>query len=86
MFDLENYPQENLELMGLAWSPMPSDHVTAKFDLAIFMHESAAGLVGVAEYATDLFERATIERWMRYFDRALAAIDAQPDLPLSEWP
>ena len=35
---------------------------TAKFDLTLFMFETPTGLSGTFEYASDLFDRSTIER------------------------
>jgi len=60
---------------------------TAKFDLTLALQPSAAGLAATAEYATDLFDAATIDRLLAHFEVLLAGIAADPaarvaDLPL----
>ncbi len=64
-----------------------ADTGTAKFDLTLALQPSAAGLAATAEYATDLFDAATIDRLLAHFEVLLAAIVADPaarvaDLPL----
>src|SRR6185436_6994189 len=46
----------------------------AKFDLTLTLHESEGGLSGAAEYATDLFDEATIVRLLAALRRVLEAI------------
>ncbi|HEX9939603.1 MAG TPA: amino acid adenylation domain-containing protein [Longimicrobium sp.] len=51
--------------------------VTAKFDLLLALAESGGGrIAGAVEYATSLFERATVERWAGYLRRVLEAMAA----------
>ncbi|MFL5540477.1 MAG: amino acid adenylation domain-containing protein, partial [Longimicrobiaceae bacterium] len=45
--------------------------VTAKFDLLLSLVESGGRIGGAVEYATSLFERATVERWTGYLRRVL---------------
>ncbi|HSU17580.1 non-ribosomal peptide synthase/polyketide synthase [Longimicrobium sp.] len=51
-------------------------HVTAKFDLSLSLSEAGGRIAGGVEYATALFDAATIERWMGYLRRALEAMVA----------
>jgi amino acid adenylation domain-containing protein len=51
----------------------------AKFDLMMYLEEGSAELYGAIEYATDLFDRSTIERLGRHFCNLLQAIVADPD-------
>ena len=44
------------------------------------------GLIGRLEYATDLFDRPTIERFAGHFERLLEAIVADPERRISELP
>ena len=44
---------------------------TSKFDLSLYLHESGAGFSGYFEYATDLFDRGTIERLGRHLHTLL---------------
>ena len=57
---------------------------TAKFDLSVTALESAAGLQLTAEYSTDLFDAATIERLLDHFTRLLEGAVSDPDRRLSE--
>jgi natural product biosynthesis luciferase-like monooxygenase protein/amino acid adenylation domain-containing protein len=85
-FALQNTPQETLELPGLTPSPLASEHVTTRFDLSLHLFESGAGLRGVIEYATDLFDGSTIERLVGHFERLLEGIVVDPNRRLSELP
>src|SRR5262249_54509350 len=52
---------------------------TAKFDLGLSLTETDRGLVGGLEYATDLFEPATIARMAGHFRTLLEAVAADPE-------
>lgn len=57
----------------------------AKTDLTLYLRrEPGGGYVGGFEYATALFERATIERMAKHFVRLLTAVAADPGTRLSE--
>ncbi|MEO3749882.1 condensation domain-containing protein [Streptomyces sp. B6B3] len=58
---------------------------TAKFDLTFALVDAGAGpMDGELEYATSLFDRSTAERLARWFPALVAAVMAEPDLPLAE--
>ncbi|WP_257168771.1 non-ribosomal peptide synthetase [Bradyrhizobium sp. SRS-191] len=82
----ENIPFDGLELAGLTISPVTttSGHLTTKFDLTLFVRESADGIDCAFEYATDLFDAATIARLADHFVRLLHEIAARPDACLSD--
>jgi amino acid adenylation domain-containing protein len=86
LFALQNMPRETLQLPGLRLSRMGGEHVTAKFDLSLYLEEVDAELRGQLEYATDLFDASTIERLGGHFERLLEGIVAAPDARLSELP
>ena len=48
----------------------------AKFDLTLSLGEAARRIAGGIEYATSLFEQATIERYLGYFRNLLEAMVA----------
>ncbi len=73
-------------LAGLAAAPLRVSRGTAKFDLSLSMTERAAGVDLLAEYSTDLFEPATIDRLLEHFARLLEEATADPDRPLSRLP
>ncbi|BBA33066.1 putative linear pentadecapeptide gramicidin synthetase LgrB [Methylocaldum marinum] len=86
MFVLQNTPEATLTLPGLTLSPLPLQGVAAKFDLTLVLSDSEAGLHGVWEYSTDLFEAETIDRLGRHFDCLLRGIVADPTQRLSALP
>ncbi|WP_261763840.1 non-ribosomal peptide synthetase [Pseudonocardia asaccharolytica] len=78
---------EPTELAGLdvGWEPVPAG--TAKFDLVFAFTEQTggvdAGRIGCRiEYATDLFERASVQRLAGRLSALLAAVAADPHAPL----
>jgi thioesterase domain-containing protein len=77
MFAWQNASEGSLELPGLQLEPLaPSPHRVAKFDLTLLLQEAGQSIVGGIEYATSLFERATIERYLGYFRNLLEAMAA----------
>lgn len=85
-FALQNAPASTLELPGLSLSPLEVGSAIAKTDLILFMSEGPAGLRGLFEYNTDLFEAATIARAAAHFQTLLEAIVAEPEQRLSMLP
>ncbi|PAU49196.1 non-ribosomal peptide synthetase [Streptomyces albireticuli] len=79
-----------LELPGLAMEYVPVEARTAKFDLVFsFTEETAAdgegGTLGCRlEYATDLYDRATVERLADRLRLLVAAVADAPGLPVSQ--
>ena len=69
-------------------SPLAAiDPGAAKFDLMAATVEMEDGAVsGMLEYATDLFDTATMERFARQLATLLEAAAAAPDRPLRELP
>ncbi|MBE8987835.1 non-ribosomal peptide synthetase [Nostoc sp. LEGE 12450] len=86
MFVLQNAPMSEIELSGLNLSLLENDNGTAKFDLTLFMEETAAGIVGTFEYSTDLFEADTIQRMAQHLQILLAGIVSDPQQQLWELP
>ncbi|HEX6911548.1 MAG TPA: amino acid adenylation domain-containing protein [Longimicrobium sp.] len=68
-------------LPGLEVAQVPgAELATAKFDLALVLEEDEGRIRGALNYATALFDRATVERWAGYLRHALremAADDGQ---------
>ncbi|WP_197523163.1 non-ribosomal peptide synthetase, partial [Actinokineospora pegani] len=84
MLVLQNNAAAESGFGGLAVTELASRPGVAKFDLTLAVAESADGLTGGIEYATDLFDRSTVEalsaRLTALFQAALAA----PDRPVGE--
>ncbi len=93
MFSWQNNPKGTIDLPGLQVSPFTAlPHDISKFDLTLSLHEEGNQIVGWVEYATALFERSTIERYLGYFRNLLGAmvtddsqrVDRLPMLPQEE--
>ncbi|HEX8245913.1 MAG TPA: amino acid adenylation domain-containing protein, partial [Longimicrobium sp.] len=73
-----------LELPGLTLAPAAlAPHVTAKFDLLLSLWEDDGRIGGAVEYATSLFEQATVERYVGYLRRVLEEMAADDSKPVS---
>jgi amino acid adenylation domain-containing protein len=83
MFALQNVRLEEAALSELQMEPAGEAPEIAKFDLTLFMSESAGGLGGSLEYNTDLFDSATIARMAGHFKRLLASVAEGPDRRVS---
>ncbi|RBL90135.1 non-ribosomal peptide synthase/polyketide synthase [Chitinophaga flava] len=87
MFALQNMPASpELELDGVTFSFVGTEHTTAKFDLTCSMEESESGFTGRMEYCTDLFNEQTINRMIGHFRQLLTAILEAPDTMISVLP
>jgi amino acid adenylation domain-containing protein len=88
MLVLQNVPEKSLALPGLQaiWIEEGTQTGAARFDLTLDLKESLSGLTGVFEYAADLFDRTTIERWSAGFGHLLAAALAAPEARPAELP
>ncbi|HEY6348928.1 MAG TPA: amino acid adenylation domain-containing protein, partial [Candidatus Angelobacter sp.] len=78
MFSWIDAPQGRLELLELevgSFSPS-GPHIVAKFDMTLSLQESGGCIKGGVEYATALFERGTVERYLGYFLRLLEGMIA----------
>ncbi|HYN21157.1 MAG TPA: condensation domain-containing protein, partial [Thermoanaerobaculia bacterium] len=80
MLALQNLPVESLEMPDLRLRPVSLEATTATCDMALRVWEHDGGLSGGIEYATDLFDAATIDRLMGSFERLLTAALATPDV------
>ncbi|MDF5728925.1 MAG: amino acid adenylation domain-containing protein, partial [Rhizonema sp. PD38] len=86
MFVLQNMPMSGVGMAGLTISSLPIESQTAKFDLTLGMQKIAAGLVGVWEYNTDLFDAVTIEHMTGHFVTLLEGIVANPQQHIAQLP
>ncbi len=74
-----------LDLHGVALEPEPLPTGTAKMDLMLHLREEtgpAAGWTGMLEYATALYDRATVERLAAGLGALLTAAAEDPAMPL----
>ncbi|MFJ8011036.1 amino acid adenylation domain-containing protein [Streptomyces sp. NPDC096339] len=83
LFQLHPEQLDALPLEGVEVESLDTSNGTAKFDLSLAMTEHPGGLTGTVQYATDLFDRATVERFGGHYLRLLAGAAETPDAPLS---
>jgi len=86
LFVLQNAPVGKLTVRGLALSPIQVDAGIAKFDLSLSLTDTEAGLSGALEFATDLFDPATVDRLRDHFRTLLASAMSDPQRRLAELP
>ncbi|KAB1972984.1 non-ribosomal peptide synthetase, partial [Streptomyces triticiradicis] len=85
---VQNAPMGRFSLPGLDVTTYAVATGTAKFDLGVSLVEQfapdggPAGIAGAVEYATDLFDRSTVEALAERWTRLLEAVTADPDRPI----
>jgi amino acid adenylation domain-containing protein/non-ribosomal peptide synthase protein (TIGR01720 family) len=84
VFVLQNAPPAALAMSGLRRRSIGAESGTAKFDLTITLAETPAGISGGIEFATDLFDAATVTRLGAHFAELCASVAAAPELPVRE--
>ncbi len=85
MFNVTNAPMHGIALDGLDWEPVELDRGGAQFELSFSVDTEISHKITV-EYNTDLFEHATIERWVGQYFTLLEAVAAGSSLPISSLP
>ena len=85
--------QFNLERLGddldfgrLEGAVTPNPKAAVNFDLFVNVIESAAGLRIDCDYNTDLYDAATVDRWMAHYRTLLEGICTTPECTLSALP
>lgn len=86
MFVLHNTPRSHFQLPGLVLSELEVPSLTAKFDLTLSLRESADGILGSVNYACDLFDGATVERYIECFKTLLRGMVEATHLAVSRVP
>ncbi|HEU0300786.1 MAG TPA: amino acid adenylation domain-containing protein, partial [Longimicrobium sp.] len=85
MATLQNAQGAPLGLEGLVVERLGADVTTSTQDLWLSLEERD-GLQGMIQFATDLFDAATVERMGGHLASLLDAASADPDAPLSRLP
>ncbi|WP_157113111.1 non-ribosomal peptide synthetase, partial [Nocardia speluncae] len=89
-FTFQNLAQSSLELPGLTVSGVDIDTEVSQFDLNLILSDSydtagePGGVVGYLTFATDLFDRATVQGFADRFTRLLRRIVADPSAPVGD--
>src|SRR5690606_35203199 len=89
-FTFQNLDRSSLELPGLTVSGVDIDTEVSQFDLNLILSDSydtageAGGVAGYLTFATDLFDRATVQGFADRFTRLLSQIVADPSVPVGD--
>ncbi|WP_157117329.1 non-ribosomal peptide synthetase, partial [Nocardia flavorosea] len=89
-FTFQNLDRSSLELPGLTVSGVDIDTEVSQFDLNLILSDSydtagePSGVVGYLTFATDLFDRATVQGFADRFTRLLSRIVAAPFAPVGD--
>ncbi len=85
-FALQEDRKSTLNLTGLELSWLEVDRGSAKFDLALFVSETAEGLSCLIEYDTDLFHDVAIRRMLGHFENLLESVVVDAGRRIGELP
>ncbi|WP_163996203.1 condensation domain-containing protein, partial [Pyxidicoccus caerfyrddinensis] len=85
MFVLQSAPPL-VRLDGLVTEEVDFEPGVSKFDLTLFLRETADGWVCVWEYSTALFDEATVRRLAEHYVRLLDAAVSRPETRVADLP
>ncbi|MGR9556455.1 amino acid adenylation domain-containing protein (plasmid) [Rhizobium leguminosarum] len=83
---LSTLEQSDPDLGGLRMVRLQPFDRTSKFDLTFFLADTANGIAGGIEYATDLFDESTVRRLAGHFSILVEAAAANPERRIDELP
>ncbi|ALI10861.1 MULTISPECIES: non-ribosomal peptide synthase/polyketide synthase [Pseudomonas] len=86
MFAWQNAPRGALDLDGLSLTSVAGEQITAPFDLSLELYEADGRIIGGLNYATALFDPASVQRHWDYLANVLRQLcldDRQPVARLS---
>jgi non-ribosomal peptide synthetase component F len=84
LFSYLNTPEPKLESAGLSFRQIELPFAPPKFDLSLGLADRDGRLGGSIEYALDLFDRETVERWSGALAALIGRAMADPDRPVLE--
>jgi amino acid adenylation domain-containing protein len=87
VFALQNLPLDPVQIEGVQIAPLSYEpgagEGVSRFDLSLSLSETPSGLAGGLEYNTDLFDRSTVQRLLRHYERLLGGIVADSRGPVT---
>src|SRR6185295_2682838 len=87
MFEWQQKGGSGLAMPGVELGALgAASEVVAQFDLMLFLREAGEQIVGSLVYASALFERATVERYLGYLRRLLAGMVADEQQAIERLP
>ncbi|HEY7416762.1 MAG TPA: amino acid adenylation domain-containing protein, partial [Ktedonobacteraceae bacterium] len=84
-FLLQSLSEVKFQVADLETEIIETQGQTAKFDLSLEFKEATTGLWGVFEYNTDLFAKATIQRFASHLQTLLEDIVAHPQHSVAQF-
>jgi hypothetical protein len=82
-FGIQNTIGDEIALPGLELRPYPFEHEAVRYDLTVWVEESAKGMWASWTYRTDLFDEATIAGMHDHFEQLLISIIERPDAEIN---
>jgi len=79
MFAWQNNERAEFGFDGLRASTLPAPHLVSKFDLTLNLYEADDRIAGGIEYASALFDRETVERYIGYLREVLRGMVANAE-------
>src|SRR4030095_3408718 len=74
MFVMQNAPTEGPAFAGTEVCARPLHTGTAKYDITVSVENTPEGLNGFVEFNSDLFDKATIQRFCGHFETLLSGV------------
>jgi amino acid adenylation domain-containing protein len=81
VFQLRNIPRIEVQVENLLIEEIQAANNSAQYDLVLDMSERDGTLHGKLTYKSDLFDAATILRWVKHFKTLISHIVSDPDAP-----
>ncbi|MCX4094352.1 non-ribosomal peptide synthetase [Nocardia sp. alder85J] len=82
LLSVQDDPLAALALPGVDVAPRPPVSTTARVDLTVGIGPAGAGWAGFVEYATDLFDRSTVEAMAHRLVRIVRRLTSDPHAPI----
>jgi amino acid adenylation domain-containing protein len=86
MFDYQNAPTPTQQAGALRIRPLVISRGASQFDLSVVVLDTEIGQMAGVEYAADLFDRATIRRFLGHFATVLQAVTADSTRSIARTP
>ncbi len=88
-FSYQNFTVDSLDLPGLKVEPLEAASTSVRFDLHVTIvdHGAGGGRGGFGiefGFATELFDRSSVQRMLDRYERILAAVVGDPSVPVGD--
>jgi len=85
LFQVLDFPDRQLDLAGLAVTPLPEAIQWARVDLELYVFPQSDGLRGILLYSRDLWEENSMAILVEQYGQLLSQIAAMPDSPIDAY-